>query len=57
MLYCHEKCINNVPNWRFSIIESSQESKDFPLKFEEKDLRERLTPQQYDVTQNQGTER
>ena len=41
----------------FLNLVSTHESVDFPIKFEEKELRERLSPQQYEVTQNQGTER
>ena len=29
----------------------------YPLKFDDKELKERLSPQQFDVTQNKGTER
>ena len=29
----------------------------YPLKFEDKELKEKLSQQQYDVTQNKGTER
>ena len=45
-----------TPNLIFSAV-SSHGSEDFPIKYEEKDLRERLTPEQYAVTQSQGTER
>ncbi|XP_028405464.1 uncharacterized protein LOC114528082 isoform X2 [Dendronephthya gigantea] len=36
---------------------SSQKSEDYPIKFDPKELKERLSPQQFDVTQNAGTER
>ena len=38
-------------------VASSQKFEDYPLKFDHDDLKERLTRQQFDVTQNKGTER
>ena len=42
---------------KYYCLASSQKSEDYPVKFDPKELKERLSPQQFDVTQNAGTER
>ena len=61
-LVAAEKERKSQPNPEFQKLEkeAASNSKDkgqAPIRFEKEDLKERLTPEQYRVTQDRGTER
>jgi hypothetical protein len=59
--FLHISTIRKYRNYKtlhLTFLASSQTHEvQYPLKFEDKELKEKLSQQQYDVTQNKGTER